>query len=232
LGKHMMMRVESFYKEFDDLQFMRLTGQTLDITDTFSLLLENEIPEMDWVNSGYGRAYGVEVFFQKKMADWWDGWLAYTLAEVRYNDGMGMYGWYYPEHDQRHTLSLVSNIRPMDDWVFSASFRLASGRPYTPITDWQEQYPGTFLRYWEPTIGSINSARFPLYHKLDLRVERTWHPSSRVNLVGFFEIYNVYNQRNTWSYWYEDEEGLDKPVRKSIYQIPFLPYFGIKAEFL
>lgn len=232
LGENMLLRVESFYKEFEDQTYMKLEGQTLDLTETFSLLLEDELPEMTWVNSGYGRAMGAEVFFQKKLSDWWDGWLAYSLTEVRYNDGMGMYGWYYPMYDQRHTLSLVANFRPMDDWVFSGTFRLASGRPYTPILDWKERYPGTLLRYWEPQMGQLNSARFPLYHKLDVRVERTWHPHQRLNLVGFFEIYNVYNARNVWGYWYEDEQGLDKPVRKTIYQIPFLPYMGIKAEFL
>jgi len=232
LGEHMMLRVESFYKEFDDLQVMKLQGRELSLTETFNLLLQDELPDINYTNSGYGKAYGLEVFFQKKMADWWDGWLAYTLSEVQYNDGLGMYGWYYPAQDQRHTLSLVANFRPLDDWVFSSSFRLASGKPYTPVNDWIERNPGTFLRYWEAQAGRLNSARYPLYHKLDVRVERTWHPHQRIDLVGFFEIYNVYNARNLYGYWYENEEGLDKPKRQTIYQLPFLPYLGIKAQFL
>ena len=232
LGANMKLRVESFYKEFDDLVFMDLSGQSLELSDSVSLLINNELPNINWTNSGYGNAYGIETFFQKKMSDWWDGWLAYTLAEVRYNDGMGMYGWYYPMQDQRHTLALVANIRPIPDWVFSASFRLASGKPYTPVVGWEEMFPGTFMRYWQAESGPINSARFPLYHRLDLRVEKTWHVHKRIDLATYAEVYNVYNQRNIWGYWYENEDGLEKPKRKVIYQLPFLPFLGVRADFL
>ena len=232
LGPSMKLRIETFYKEFDDLYYMTVVGQQLDLTDTFSLLLQNQLPNIRFTNSGYGQAQGVEVFFQKKISDWWDGWLAYTLSEVRYNDGMGMYGWYYPEQDQRHTLALVANFRPIEDWVFSASFRLTSGRPYTPVVDWVERYPGTFFRFWEAQLGPLNSARFPAYHSLDIRVEHTWHQYQWMDVIGFAEVYNVYNQRNLWGYYYENENGIDKPVRVPIYQLPFLPYLGVKAVFL
>ncbi len=232
LGEHMRLRVEGFYKQFDDLVYMQLAGQELDLSESFNLVMNNQIPDIDFANSGYGRAQGIEVFFQKKISGWWDGWLAYTLSEVQYNDGAGEYGWYYPEQDQRHTLALVANFRPIPDWVFSGSFTLSSGRPYTPVVGWVERYHGSFLRYWEAQLGPLNSARLPLYHSLDVRLERTWHPYKFLDVVGFAEVYNVYNQRNLWSYYYEDENGVDKPVRKPIYQLPFLPYLGIKAVFL
>jgi hypothetical protein len=231
-GPNMKLRVEGFYKEFDDLEYMQVMGQQLDLSQTFNLLLQNEMPEIDITNSGYGHAQGIEVFFQKKISGWWDGWLAYTLSDVRYNDGLGLYGWYYPEQDQRHTLALVSNFRPIPDWVFSATFKLSSGRPYTPVVGWVERYSGTFLRYWEAQLGSLNSARLPVYHSLDVRVEHTWHPYKWMDIVGFGEIYNLYNQRNLWSYYYKNENGIDKPVLTPIYQLPFLPYLGVKAVFL
>ncbi|MDP8222041.1 MAG: TonB-dependent receptor [Candidatus Lernaella stagnicola] len=232
LGGQMVLRVESYYKELDDLIFMEIGGSDEGGLQQSQFLLEGRLPTINYFNSGSGRALGVEVFFQKKLGGWWDGWLAYTLGEVRYNDGRGEYGSYYPQQDQRHTLNLVANFRPLTDWVFSSTFRLASGRPYTPVNDWVETFPGTFFRYWQAQNGALNEARFPLYHRLDMRVERTWHVHPRVDLTVFSEVYNVYNQRNLWGYYYEAEEGLDKPKRVPIYQLPVIPFAGVKAEFL
>ena len=232
IGKHMMLRLESYYKEFDDLVFMEIAGADSGGMRESEFLLEGQLPDVQFFNSGHGSALGFEVFFQKKLSGWWDGWLAYTLGEVRYNDGRGDFGWYYPQQDQRHTLALVTNFRPLTDWVFSSSFRLTSGRPYTPVNGWDEVLPGTFLRYWQAANGPLNSERFPLYHRLDTRVERTWHVHERIDITAFGEVYNLYNQRNLWGYYYEQEEGLDKPKRTPIYQLPAIPFLGMKAAFL
>jgi hypothetical protein len=230
IGQNMMLRVESYYKEFDDLIFQTISEIGFEQATNF--VVQGELPKFSYTNSGYGRAMGVEVFFQKKLSGWWDGWLAYTLGEVRYNDGLGQFGWYYPSQDQRHTLCLVANFRPLTDWVFSSTFRLASGRPYTAVNDWEEMFPRTFLRFWEAENGPLNDARFPLYHRLDVRVERTFHLHPKVDLTTFGECYNVYNQHNLWGYYYKGEVGVDKPVRTPIYQLPILPYLGVKATFL
>lgn len=231
LGEHMMLRVESYYKDFDDQIYQTLSPNS-DLLDQLGIVMEGEIPEIEYTNSGYGKAMGLEVFFQKKLAGWWDGWLAYSFGEVRYNDGQGRFGWYYPMHDQRHTLALVANFRPLDHWVFSGSFRLTSGRPYTEVEGWSEAFPETFFRYWQAENGNLNAARFPFYHRLDLRVERTWRLHPRIDLTAFFEVYNVYNQRNLWGYYYENEDGLDKPKRAPIYQLPIIPFLGVKTSFL
>jgi Carboxypeptidase regulatory-like domain/TonB-dependent Receptor Plug Domain len=232
LGSDVLLRVESYYKVFDDLIFMEIAGTEDGGLPVSQFVLDGQIPDINYFNSGHGDAVGVEVFLQKKLSGWWDGWLAYTLGEVRYNDGRGDYGWYYPQQDQRHTLAAVANLRPLADWVFSGSFRLTSGRPYTPVDGWEEAFPGTFFRYWEAQNSRLNSARFPLYSRLDLRAERTWHLRERLDLTGFSEIYNVYNNRNVWGYYYEDEQGVDRPVRKPIYQLPFIPFGGVKLSFL
>jgi len=231
LGEQMMLRVESYYKDFEDQIYQTLSPNS-DLLDQLGIVMEGEIPQIDYANSGYGKAMGVEVFFQKKLSGWWDGWLAYSFGEVRYNDGQGRFGWYYPMHDQRHTLALVANFRPLENWVFSGSFRLTSGRPYTEVEGWTEAFPETFFRYWQANNGELNAARFPFYHRLDLRIERTWRVHPRIDLTAFFEVYNVYNQRNLWGYYYENEEGLEKPKRQPIYQLPIIPFAGVKSTFL
>lgn len=230
--EHGMLRLETFYIEFQDLQFQNYDSPETSLENLVDLA--NGTPpvgDVEWKNSGYGKAYGIEIFAQKKLSGKWDGWLAYTLSEVLYNDGMGINGWFHPFQDQRHTLNIVANYRPWDNWTFSGSFGLYSGKPNTPVTDWNKQFGGSFFQYWEPQQGDLNSDRMPLYHKLDVRAERMWKISKQVDLTAFFEVYNVYNQHNVYSYWYAQEEGIDHPVRKTIYDLPILPYFGVKVNF-
>lgn len=232
IGENIMVRLETYYKEFDDRIYQDMSGSAGSFLEQTDFVLQNEIPDILYTNSGYGNAQGLEAFFQKKLSGWWDGWVAYSISEVRYNDGMGRYGWYYPEQDQRHTLALVANVRALQDWVFSTSFRLTTGRPNTPVEGWEEEFPRTFLRFWQAESGPLNSDRFPLYDRLDVRAERTWHLHKRLDLAAFVEVYNVYNERNLYGYYYENEQGLDEPVRKPIYQLPFLPFGGIKVSLL
>jgi len=230
LTENMLLRIESYYKWFDDLMFQQIDWRSMNL---FGYEIEYFDPEQDihWYNSGYGEAYGVEVFFQKRMADWWDGWLAYTFAVVQRNDGLGESGWFYPFQDQRHTVNLVGNLRPWKTWTFSFDFSFHTGKPYTPIRGWEKKYAGTPFVYWEPKRGGLNSARFPAYHRLNLRAEKLWRIRDRIDLSAFLEIFNVYNQRNVYTYFYTEQDVEEKPERKTFYELPFLPYFGVKAEF-
>jgi outer membrane receptor for ferrienterochelin and colicin len=232
ITEHGMLRVEGYYILFDDMQFQKFDAPEATLEALVGYAAgQPPIADIEWQNSGYGKAYGLEIFAQKKLSGKWDGWLAYTLAEVLYNDGMGMYGWFHPFQDQRHTLNLVANYRPWDHWTFSATFGLYSGKPYTPVITWEKQNPGSLFQFWTPVQGEINSSRLPTNHQLDVRMERSWDLSERVDLTAFFEIYNVYNARNVFDYWYAENEGIDRPERRTIHDLPILPYGGVKVEF-
>jgi len=229
----MMLRVEGYFKEFDDLQFQEWNMSSIKLGN-MEIPLPNPATDINWFNSGYGQAAGIEIFFQKKKGGWWDGWLSYTLGEVIYNDGLGQYGYFAPFQDQRHTLNLVANFRPTDLWVFSFDFSLASGRPYTPIIGWKKQFSETFFEVWQPVFGRINSVRYPTRHKLDIRVEKLWRLPRKVDLSAFAEVYNVYNQRNVYTYFYgpsETDPGRGVPVRKTVYDLPIIPFTGVKVDF-
>ena len=232
ITEHGMLRLEAFYIQFDDLQFQNFELPDQSLATLVSYAVDQPpTANLDWRNSGYGKSYGIEVFAQKKLSGKWDGWLAYTLMEVLYNDGMGQVGWFHPFQDQRHTLNLVGNYRPWSNWTFSGTFGLFSGKPYTPVEDWNKQYSGSLFQYWSPVQGKINSKRLPVYHKLDVRAERSWDLSERVELAAYLEIYNVYNQANVFSYWYAEEQGINRPVRRTIHDLPILPFLGVKASF-
>jgi hypothetical protein len=232
LGENAMLRLETFYILFDDLQFQDYQSNA-DSLDGITGIIAGDPSSADvsWSNSGYGKSYGLEFFLQKKLSGKWDGWLAYTLMEVLYNDGMGQYGWFNPYQDQRHTLNIVANYRPIDHWTFSGTFALYSGKPYTKVVDWTKNFGGSIFQFWTAEQGPLNDERLPLFHKLDVRIERQWDLERDINLIAFLEIYNLYNSRNVFDYWYAEEEGINKPVRRTIYDMPFLPFLGVKAEF-
>ena len=119
-------------------------------------------------NDGDGYARGVELCVQKKMSGRLTGSVAYTYSVSRRRDGDGLRE-YSSEFDRPHNLSLVGSFAPTDRWRLGAKFVYATGSPYTPAV-------GTEMRDgdWYIVRAPKNSARYPDYHMLDIRVDRTF----------------------------------------------------------
>jgi len=177
-----------------------------------------------FLNSGAGTARGVE-FLARVVRPRWDGWLAYTLGEVRYRD-LPSAAEYAPAQDLRHTLSLVGRWRASAEWSFGVKWRLQSGRPYTPIVgreDVSDFFDGVG---WIPVLGAYESGRFPWYHRLDVRGDRAFRIGS-THANADLELINAYGRKNLYDYRYEDGYGRAVPVR----MLPFLPSFGVTVAF-
>jgi len=86
--------------------------------------------------------------------------------------------------------------------------------------------PDSTHNFYIPVYASINSARNPPYHRLDLSFSRTASYNTW-RLRWYLEILNVYNSKNIVGYDY----SADYSTRKAITQLPFLPYFGVEAKF-
>lgn len=231
LFEHSLLRFESYYKDLDRLIYREIDWHKIEIgNNTYYYADPKE--DVHYFNSGRGRAYGCEVFLQKRRAGFLDGWLAYGYALTERNSGLSgknATGWYYPTQDQRHTLNLVANFRLPRLWTISLDFKYHSGRPYTPIVDWKKtELEGE--TWWEPKYGDLNSARYPDYHRLDVRLQKTWRFSGWA-FSAFTEIYNVYNQKNVYSYFYTNQKADEKPKREATYGLPFLPFIGVRAVF-
>jgi len=234
ITENSMARVEFYYKEMYDLIFQDIDWTTITV-DGVEVQIADPEEDLTWENTGRGRAYGVEFFLQKKFSGRWDGWIAYTLGWVERNSGLddGI-GWFNPLQDQRHTINAVGNFRPWPDkgWSFSLDFTAASGKPYTPVDRWEHVGgPGKPYEAWVPISGDINSARFPWKHSLNVRVQKDWKLSKRVTLGAFVEIYNVYNARNVYDYYYTEQTENEAPTRRTMHDLPFLPFLGVKCSF-
>jgi len=190
---------EAFYKQFDDLVTTRAR------------------------NEGRGRAYGVETLLRYKPDARFFGWLAYTLSRSVRQDTPSE-----PERlarfDQTHILTVLGSYRLGRGWEFGARFRLVSGSLYTPNTygfyDQNAGVPLALIGY--PSYGD----RLPLFHQLDLRVDKTWRFRSW-QLGVYADVQNVYNHGNVEGVSY----NYNYTRRTFATGLPILPSLGMRGEF-
>ncbi len=197
--------VEAYYKELSDVFVHSYTSR---IT----------------TNEGSGYARGVELCVQRKMSRGLVGSMAYTYAVSVRRDGESLPE-YYSEFDRPHNLTLVGSFAPTDKWRVGAKFLYATGSPYTPVVG-SEQVGGE----WYVVRGTKNSARYPDYHMLDVRIDRSFE-FANWKLMAYLDLWNIYARQNATLYNYSmDDNGT--VVRTVPDEAPrMLPILGIEARF-
>ncbi len=163
---------------------------------------------------GSGWARGLELFLQKRMAEV----PHYALLSISYNESKfrGLDGVLRPSSfDQRWIINFGGGYIPNNRWEFSAKFRLATGRPYTP-----------FDANYNKLAELYNTRRIGVNHSLDLRVDRRWS-AGKMYLITYVDVQNVYNRPfNDIPRWNSYKQELD-----STSSIGLLPSIGLSAEF-
>jgi TonB family protein len=191
--------LEGFYKQLDDLVVAGLG------------------------NTGSGLVYGSELLLRYKPDERFFGWLSYTLSRSVRRDAPGMPLRIF-QYDETHVLTVLGSYRLGDGWEFGARYRLVSGYMYTP-----SQYG-----FYDENVGTPlpisnyppNGSRLPLFHSLDLRVDKTW--KMRWGKLGLYlDVLNVYNQGNVDGYSYDYNFTHQAPAN----DLPILPSFGVRGEF-
>jgi hypothetical protein len=173
-------------------------------------------------NQGRGRAYGIETAVRVLPKNRVYGLLAYTLSRSeRGRQGQDPLPLF--EHDQTHVGSLATVVRIGAGWEASATFRVTSASPSTPVTG---SVFDVATGVYSPRYGAINSSRGPLYNRLDLHVEKNW-VVGRGKLTAYLDIQNVYNATNPeyLTYNYDFTKSAGSPSFP-----PFLPSLGIRGE--
>ncbi|MFH1570643.1 MAG: TonB-dependent receptor [Gemmatimonadota bacterium] len=130
-------------------------------------------------------------------------------------------------YDQRHTLYVDVNYRPSPRWHLNVAWQYHSGWPYTDVVLKHDTGPqGVY--YWSEW-GPAQAARFPAFHRLDLRLSRRFR-TARGEVTAYAELVNVYNQGNiqTYNYWWMDDGGGGYYLRKvPDYWFRLLPSLGV-----
>jgi hypothetical protein len=110
-------------------------------------------------------------------------------------------------------------------WTFGARYTLASGRPVNDLLD-----PEGDDAVYDADEDDIDAdsrgriTRLPLFHQLDLRVDRAFTVGP-LDCSIFLDIINVYNAANAESWQY----NYDFTRRAPVPGLPFLPTIGVKG---
>ncbi len=184
---------------------------------------ENNVDkEPRYLNSGGGRAYGMELFLRHNPSKWFSGWVSYTLSRSEYYEHKGM-DYRTSPWDQTHILTLISLFKLPKNWDIGFRFRLVSGNPTTILKG--GVYMSDYNSYI-PVYDSVNADRMPVFHQLDLRVDKKFIFDKWI-LSGYIDIQNVYNHRSIEGVIY----NYDYTQRQWLEGLPVIPSFGFKAEF-
>lgn len=157
--------------------------------------------------TGNGYARGFDVLAQKKYGDY-SGWISYTFGQVIHNFPDISATKYYAANDVTHELKIV-NIYKWRNWDFSASWLLATGKPYTaPEGIYQLTLPdGTEKTYFTPS--AKNGNRLPAYHRLDLAATYNFKIAGKFQCAVNASLFNLYNQKNVW---YKEFQAVDTEI--------------------
>ena len=191
LGRDLTLRVEGYYKRFDDLLVGRLETEAEQRARVgrydFPETLEAGVPDVPIIlsaptNDAGGDARGLDVFLTHgNPAARLTGWVSYAWGRA----GRESYGRRYAfEYDRPHAFNAVGRYRLTSRWDLAATIRLASGFPHTPALglrvaavedDRGRLVPATDsagdLQYTVDYGGveNLNSGRLPHYARVDVR---------------------------------------------------------------
>ena len=155
----------------------QITPATVDYTENFF--------------QGVGKARGIDFLLQRKYGNL-TGWVAYSLAEVKYNFPAFGTNDFYANQDVRNEFKVVG-IYKLGNWDFSATWIYATGRPYTAP---EGGYQLTLLDNSSKdfiNVSEKNGLRLPDYNRLDVAATYNWKWASLSA-----SIFNLYNRSNTW----------------------------------
>ena len=184
---------EIYYKDFEN---------QLDFIDGADLFV-NPLIEAELL-AGDGRAFGLEVQVEKKKGKF-TGWISYTLARSeRLIEGINNGEWFPNRFDQTHNLSTTLFYELNDRWTFSTNFVYNTGTPATFPTGRIEQQ-GFIIP--EVSNDVRNNVRIPDFHRLDVSATFRGKKYKEKKLKGewVFSAYNVYNRRNPFSIFFEQD---------------------------
>ncbi len=166
-----------------------------------------------------GRSFGAELFVQKQLSDIpLFGLASVSVARTTFDgaDGVSRAG----SFDTRAIGNAVLGWRPNPKWELSGKFRIASGLPTTPFITAGPNAGRQDFTQWN------DGERLPVFHSLDVRVDRRWS-LRRVQLVGYFDIQNVYGRENVSGIqWNQRTQMAEQNT-----SIGLLPSIGFSIEF-
>lgn len=170
-----------------------------------------------------GLDYGGELLLRRRISRRLYGWVAYTLMRSQRRSADGAIP---GDFDQPHNLVALLSYRLPRGWRIGGRFRVTSGNPYRPVVGVAELDEQGSANRSTPIFGPINSERFPVFHQLDVRVDKRW-VLSRASITGYLDVQNVYNRQNVEAWIYQH----DFRGRIGALGLPIFPSLGMRVDF-
>ena len=177
-----------------------------------------------YMTGGIGRIYGAEFSINlRPITEGRDyfGYLSYTLSRSERKDG-SLEPWRLFDFDQTHILTAAFVYNFPRNWEIGGTFRVVSGNPNTPVIG---SIYDALNDVYIPIDGRVNSLRNPLFHQLDIRVQKKWIFEGW-RLAVFLDIRNAYNQQNQEGIIYNYDFSQQTPLLG----LPIIPALGIRGE--
>jgi hypothetical protein len=190
---------EGYYK------WMNYTVDYAEGTDLFDVQVNWE----DKVRTGKGWMYGTELLLQKRTGKL-NGWMAYTLSwserqipEVNFGQR------YFFRWDRRHHATAVCIYKINKAWELSSTFVLQSGNAITLPQGRYFAADGTMVNDYV----AKNAQRMPLYHRLDVGVNKLINPENRFSKTKQYWNFSVYNVYNRFNPFFVDIDNTSQPPK-------------------
>lgn len=211
LSEQILLSVEGFYKDMNNL-VSRVPGDQGNFV---------------YGNTGSGKVIGIETLLKYNPDDRFFGWLAYTVSRSTRQESPAEEERLF-QYDQTHNLIVLGSYRLGRGWEVGARFRIVSGPLQTPVI----AHPGLAALYaadagtYVPLQGAPYSERMPLFHNLDVRLDKRWQFESW-RLSTYLDIQNVYNNPATEGFVY----NYNYTQRGYQTGLPIIPSIGVRGEF-
>jgi hypothetical protein len=174
---------------------------------------------------GEQAAYGVETMIRRD-AGGLNGWLSYTYSRsymqvdlVETGEQINGGKPYPSNFDRPHNLSLVLNYKRGRRVSLSGNLVYMTGRPSTyPVSVYYE-YGVPYIHY-----SDRNKYRIPDYFRIDvsMNIEGSLKKHKRFHSFWMVGVYNLTGRNNAYSVYFQNESGLIRGYKLSIFSQPIV----------
>lgn len=213
--------VEGFYKWLKNIT---------DFADNADIFFNEHIATE--FRQGDSWAYGLEGQLKKVKGDF-TGFINYTWSRAqRQIPDVNQGKVFNANYDRRHSLNILGAYELSKKWSFSTTFTYSTGRPITLPTG---QYN---LQHYTPSyVTERNGYKLPAYHRMDLSAVLTpkKNKDRHIQTTWVFSIYNVYNRKNAFTIYSQDQESNDVKTGSKefvmVYLFPIVPSVTFNMHF-
>ncbi len=222
-----------------DLQPMKavhtIAGYDYKLNDETDLRLEmynkeySQLPLKDatlhYTNNGYGFARGIDLVAKGKLSSNIDGWISYgyIFSKRKWMDALQLTA---SDYDITHNITLIATYSITPSWQIGTNIKYATGRPFTPVE--RAEYLSQEHIY-RPIYATGNSARYPDYKRVDVRLTHITSYFTNNFTVFFVETLNILNIENMFGYNYSSNYSQRTPIKSYFGRRTVV--FGVQMSF-